>query len=66
MEALREAITKCYYSPEAQKATCYYRLLETVRVEIAEVAAHLTQMRPVLVGGAVDLLDGYYTCRIEN
>lgn len=63
LEALRESVTRCYYSPEAEKATCYYRLLEVVRVEIAEFARYLTERRPIMLRGATELLDGYFVCR---
>lgn len=63
LETLREGITQCYYRPEAQKASCYYQLLLSVRTAVARFLEHLERRRPVLVAGAINLLDGYYVCR---
>lgn len=65
LEALRDAVTVCYYRPEAQKATCYYQLLLSVRTEVAAFIQHLERRRPVLVVAAINLLDGYFVCRSD-
>lgn len=64
LERLRAAVERCYRSPEDVTASCYYQVLLNVRAEIAVFIAHLERRRPVLVLAAINLLDGYYVCRV--